>query len=449
MTQNRRDFLKTTGATGAAWWFAAGSPVIGKERSPNERVQIAAIGVGGKGSSDSGDAARLGDLVALCDIDQRQLDKKGGEVPDAKKYNDYRKMIDELGDKIDAVTVSTPDHSHASASVLAMKAGLACFCQKPLTWSVGEARLMRELAEEQNIPTQMGNQGTSERALRDAVSIVKAGLIGEVKEVHVWTNRPIWPQGTGRPTQKPPVPKYLHWDLFLGPAPERPYHPAYTPFKWRGWLDFGTGALGDMACHTMNMPVMALDLFDPTTLDADSSGVFENETYPKDEQITYEFPERADSWDTSKKLAPVKLTWYDGGRTPPEDLLLGQVKMGARGALLIGEKATLYSGDDYCGSFQVFTNEGPFAYDKPTGDALLPSSPGHFEEFLRAIKTENKEKAMSNFGYAGRLTETVVLGNLAVILGKKVEWDAKNMKVKDVPEADKLIMRDYRSGWSL
>ncbi len=441
----RRDFLKTTGAASAAWWIGTQAS-YGLERSPIERINFACIGVEGKGSSDTDSAAGQGNIVALCDIDDNRLRKKAARFPNAKKYHDYRQMLEELGDEIDAVTVSTPDHSHAPASVMAMKMGKHCFCQKPLTWSLYEARVMREVAAKNDLATQMGNQGTAQSALRNAVDIVKAGIIGDVKEVHVWTNRPIWAQGTGRPSDTPATPKNVHWDLFLGPAPERPYHPAYHPFKWRGWVDFGTGALGDMACHTMNMPVMALDLFNATSVVAESPGIYEGETYPKFSTIHYEFPERQDS-RTGKTLPAANLTWYDGGKKPSEELLLGQAKLNTRGSILVGSKATLYSDDDYCGRFTVFTKDGKFEYEQPTDG--LPKSPGHFVEFANAIKSGNKDKAMSNFDYAGRLTETVLLGNLALHADKKVEWDAENLKATNAPELASVIKRDYRKGWTL
>ena len=218
-----------------------------------KRVRFACIGVGGKGDSDTNDAGRHGEIVALCDIDSEVLDKMGKKYPKAKKYFDYRKMLEELGDKIDAVTVSTPDHTHAPASVMAMRMGKHCFCQKPLTWSIEEARLMRTLAAEKKLCTQMGNQGTAENGFRAGVELIRSGILGPIKDIYVWTNRPIWPQGIGRPKDTPGIPNHVRWYEFLGAAHDRPYHPDYQPFNWRGWLDFGTGALGDMACHTINI----------------------------------------------------------------------------------------------------------------------------------------------------------------------------------------------------
>jgi len=440
----RRDFVKqSAAAVGATWWFGTNLGVAAqKEKAAVERLNFACIGVGGKGSSDTDSAGRAGNVVALCDIDDNRLNAKAKKFPKAKKFNDYRDMLDEMGDQIDAVTVSTPDHSHAPASIRAMKMGKHCFCQKPLTWSVEEARKMREIAAEQKVATQMGNQGTSRTGLREAVEIIQAGGIGDVKQVHVWTNRPIWPQGTGRPTKTQDPPKHVHWDLFLGPAPVRPYSPVYHPFKWRGWLDFGTGALGDMACHTANMAVMALNLFDPVSIEAvKNSGIVENETYPKYSVIKFQFPKRG-------KLPPCEMFWYDGGELPSRELLdeyIGDRKVPNSGSFILGSKGALYSPNDY-GSRYFLVPDAKFkGYEKPK--ATLPRSPGHFKEF--AIACKGGPAAMSNFDYAGRLTETILLGNVALKAGKKVEWDAKTMKVTNIKDGDKLIKRDYRKGFGI
>ncbi len=286
-SQNRRDFLKRTAfAAGVSPFLANGFPAVARgwrEDSPNEKVRFACIGVGGKGDSDTNDAGSHGEIIALCDVDSRTLGKKAEKFPNAKKYSDYRKLLEELGNKIDAVTVSTPDHTHAPASIMAMRMGKHCFCQKPLTWSIEEARLMRTLAREKNLCTQMGNQGTADGGFRTGVEVIRSGVLGTVKEIHVWTNRPIWPQGIPRPAGSDPVPEWLNWNVWLGAAPERPYKSGtYHPFNWRGWLDFGTGAIGDMACHTVNVACMGLRLFDAKSAEVvDTSGIVEHETYPK------------------------------------------------------------------------------------------------------------------------------------------------------------------------
>jgi predicted dehydrogenase len=383
-------------------------------------------------------------MVAICDIDERRLDKAAARFPDAKKFTDYRVMYNEMADQIDAVTVSTPDHSHAPASVAAMKLGKHCFCQKPLTWSVKEASVVRALAAEKGVATQMGNQGTANTGLREGVEICRAGLLGEVKSVHVWTNRPIWPQGADRPANAEPIPKGLHWDLFLGPAKERPYNSAYHPFKWRGWIDYGTGALGDMACHTSNMVVMALDLFDPTTIAATSSGI-NTETYPKNSKIVYQFPERIRG-DGEGKWSAVPMYWYDGGNLPPQELVPG-VKFKGSGSMIVGSEATLYSPNDYGSQFRIYkpgTSEEIKDFKKP--EPSLPRSPGHFKEF--AIACSGGPAAMSNFDYAARLTGTILLGNVALRADKEITWDAEKMTTGD-RETDKLLHREYREGWSL
>jgi len=463
---SRRDFLKTSAAVSSVV-FAGHSiqPVFADSKSTVERLNFACIGVEGKGSSDSSDAGRHGNVVAICDIDEGRLEKASARFPNAKKFVDYREMFTSMADEIDAVTVSTPDHSHAPAGVMAMKAGKHCFCQKPLTWSVYEARVMRELAAEKGVATQMGNQGTANTGVREAVEIVRSGLLGETREVHVWTNRPIWPQGTGRPTETEEVPAGVHWDLFLGPAAERPYSSAYHPFKWRGWIDFGTGALGDMACHTANMAVMALDLFDPLTIEAESTGIVEGETYPKSSNITFQFGAR-DRADGKGKWGAVPMYWHDGGNLPPQ-ALVPDVKFKSSGSMIVGSELTLYSPDDYGAEFALFKSgtttpvyiTGGFRDKKADGSAIelsgtpvklpepsLPRSPGHFQEF--AIACAGGPAAMSNFGYAARLTGTILLGNVALRAGSKVNWDPAKFSTGD-SALDQLLHRNYREGWAL
>jgi predicted dehydrogenase len=321
---------------------------------------------------------------------------------------------------------------------MAMRMGKHCFCQKPMTHTIEEARLMGDIARSKKLITQMGNQGTSEPGTRKGAAMIKAGALGTVKELHVWTNRPIWPQGLEAPTQGEPVPSSLHWDLFLGPAKERPYAPIYHPFKWRGWWDFGTGALGDMACHTLNLGFMALDLRDPTSVQAETSG-HNKQSYPKWSIITYEFPER-------NGRPALKMTWYDGGKLPPVELLQGE-KVNASGLLAIGDKGSIYSAHDYGADWKLLGGAQEV-------DVEFPRSPGHFKEWTDGIKSG--QQAMSNFpDYAGPLTETVLLGNLAVWvadkegMGEKVEWNAKDLKPTNVPAAESLVRKEYRKGFSI
>ena len=450
----RRDFIKNSSLVGAAWWVG-GTLASGKDsKNPLERLNFASIGVGGKGSGDSSHAGMVGNVVALCDIDDIQLEKKTHVFKTARKFNDYREMLDVMGNKIDACTVSTPDHSHAPASIMAMKKGKHVYTQKPLAWSVYEARRMREVAAEMKVATQMGNQGTADSGFRTAVEIIRAGGIGTVKEVHVWTNRPIWPQGEGRPKRSDPIPEHVHWDLFLGPAPERPYVAGvYHPFKWRGWLDFGTGALGDMACHTANMAVMALELFDPIAVDVKkTSGIVEHETYPKYSVLEYYFPERETILlKKGTKLPACKMTWYDGQQYPPKELLQGE-KRSDSGLLLVGDQGSLYSSNDYGARHVLLPKEKFKNYKKP--EAWLPRTHGmgdtdarHLQEW--AASCRGGAPSMSNFNYAARLTETMILGNLALKAGGRIEWDAAKQVVTNLPAANKFVKREYRKGYSI
>jgi predicted dehydrogenase len=437
---NRRSFLQESAAIGIGLW-AGGGMTARASTAANERVRFGCIGVGGKGDSDSADAGKYGDVVGICDIDDLKLENAASKkFPSARRFNDYRKMFDEIGNSIDAVTVSTPDHHHAFASIMAMKLGKACFCQKPLTHSVSEARMMANIARETKVATQMGNQGTAEDKLRQAAAVIRGGHIGTIKEVHVWTNRPVWPQGGPRPRPAESIPETVHWDLWVGPAPFREYADgAYHDFKWRGWWDFGTGALGDMACHTFNMPFMALDLLNPVSIEAEHSG-HNRDSYPNWSVIKFMFPATG-----SRPAIPV--TWYDGGERP-EKSLFGGKDLPESGALVVGAKDTLHAHGDYCRNFSLLSGDDPATVD-------FVKSPGHFEEFIAAI--QGGPAAVSNFpGYAGPLTETILLGNLAVWAGKgpdtegkKIVWDAANLRATNAPEVDVIIKRPYRDGWVL
>jgi predicted dehydrogenase len=460
---NRRRFLHSTAAAGAGFWVAQ-SVAAQESKSPNEKLNMASIGVGGKGTSDMQHASNYGNMVAVCDCDEGPLNGALKRFPNAKAYTDFRKMFDEMGKSIDAVTVSTPDHTHAPASIMAMRLGKHVYCQKPLTHTVYEARLMRTLAEEKKLCTQMGNQGTAENGLRTAVEAVRAGVIGQVKEVHVWTNRPIWPQAPGimaRPKDTPPVPKTLNWDAFLGPAPERPYHSAYHPFKWRGWWDYGTGALGDMACHTANMAFMALKLGHPISAYGEC-GDLNPETCPSWATVTLEFPARGD-------MGPVTWMWYEGRRggkknLPREELVAqlpktksksGEEQIAGSGSLLVGEKGLLYSPNDYGAAFTLLPAKNFEGYKPPA--PTLPRNgkgdDGMKAEWVRAIRAGKPEIAMSNFTYAGMLTEAVLLGNVAMRIadgkGKKFAWDGPNLKSPDCPEIAGFVTKEYRKGWEI
>ncbi|HOZ48588.1 MAG TPA: Gfo/Idh/MocA family oxidoreductase [Candidatus Hydrogenedentes bacterium] len=413
---------------------------------PSEKLNVAAIGAGGKGSSDIRGAGEGNNVVALCDADWRQAAESFERFPDAKRYKDFREMLDKEHQNIDAVTISTPDNVHAVAAMACMQLGKHVYVQKPLTHDIYEARMLTEGARKYKVATQMGNQGHSDMGIRRVCEWVWAGRIGDVKEVHIWTNRPVWPQGIPRPTDTPPVPEGLDWDVWLGPAPERPYNPAYVPFKWRGWWDFGCGALGDMGCHIMDAAFTSLKLGYPTSVSAEQEGSNE-ETGPTWSIVTYQFPERKKLELTGvkgkKDFPAVKVVWYDGGKKPPmpeglaPDTKLGD---GDNGSLFIGDKGMLTCGE-YAGSPRLVP------YEKPEVERFLEKSPGHYEEWIQACK--GGAPAGGNFDYAGPFSEMVLLGNLAIRAGQPLDWDGENMKCTNVPEANQYVKREYRKGWSL
>jgi predicted dehydrogenase len=454
---NRRSFLGT-GAAGLGYFFTA--PAISAARAarkPNETLQFAGIGVGGKGSSDIDNAGNLGEVVALCDCDEGQIEPKAKKWPGAKKFTDFRQMLDEMGKHIDAVTVSTPDHCHAIAAVLAMRMGKHVYVQKPLTHTVFEARVLKETARKHKVCTQMGNQGSAENGVRRAVELIQGGLIGPVHEAHVWTNRPIWPQAptiTARPDKADVWPKALNWDAFIGGAPLRPFvKGVYHTFNWRGWWDFGTGAIGDMACHTANMVFRALELGHPTIISAEN-GEINPETYPAWAHIIIEFPAR-------KGLPPVKLHWYEGHKDgklvlPSDEItrkfLHDGEKLPSSGSFLVGEKGTLYSPNDYGAQYRVTPKELAEGKNLHTPEKLPINNKGDQgmkDEWVEAIKAGKPEIAYSNFDYASLLTEAFLLGNVAIRTGKKIEWDGPALKVTNVPEANHLIKTHYRRGWAV
>lgn len=443
---NRRTFIQTSAAAGAGFW-AAGGVAPKKSLAAIEEIRFACVGVGGKGSSDSDDAGRAGKVVGICDIDDETLNKAGEKFPDAKKYNDYRKMFEELGDSIDAVTVSTPDHTHAVAAAQAMKMGKACFCQKPLTRSLWEARQLTQIAKETKVATQMGNQGTADSNLRKSAALIgKKKVIGTVKEIHIWTDRPVWPQAYGLKVATTTPPAHVKWDLWLGPNEHQEYSPEIHPFKWRGFWEFGTGALGDMACHTLNMSYMALNLRDPISVAAESDR-HDGICFPKWSKIIFEFPEL-------DGRPACNMVWYDGGQVPPAELMKDLPKLGeehfASGALIIGDEGMFFSPGDY-GDLPRHTGvivDGEFTPIRKLECDDWVRSPGHFVEFAESIK--GGPAAMSNFQtYAGGLTETVLLGNLAVWSGKKVEWDAQNLVSKNVADLENVIRPEMHNGYQL
>ena len=413
---------------------------------PSEKLNVAAIGAGGMGAGNTRACAAAGaNIVALCDVDWAKGAEGFKRFPKAKKYKDFRKMLDNEK-SIEAVIVATPDHFHTVGAMAAMRRRKHVYVQKPLTRLVGEARALTEAARKYKVVTQMGNQGHSRNGVRDICEWIWAGVIGEVREVHAWTNRPVWPQGIGRPKGKDPIPDTLDWDLWIGPAPMRPYvADVYNPFKWRGWWDFGGGALADMACHVLDPVFWALKLKYPTSVEASCTPV-NNETFPLASIVHYEFPAR-------QGMPAVKVHWYDGGLKPerPKELEPGrQLNQESSNVLFIGSKGVLRCGE-YGGSPQLipYSRMREFSRNKPP-QTLERIKTSHEGNWIEACKTGGQ--ATSHFDYSGPFTEMVTMGNLAIRpenVGKKLEWDGENMRVTNDKEADAYVHPQYRKGWSL
>lgn len=446
ITISRRTFVFGTAVMAAGCATSKPQSKGPRKVSANEKLNIASVGVGGKGSSDVDGAAAAGNnnIVALCDVDWKRAADTFKRYPNAKQYKDFREMLDKEGSTIDAVTVSTPDHMHAPAAVAAMELGKHVFVQKPLTHNVYEARHLAELAKRYKVATQMGNQGHSGEGVRRLCEWIWGGAIGTVREAHIWTDRPIWPQGQEalrKSENHPPVPEMLDWNLWLGVAPKRPYSPVYVPFAWRGWWDFGCGALGDMACHIMDPAYTALKLTYPTSVEAVSEGATA-ETCPDWSIITYQFAARGD-------MPPVKIVWYDGKKLPPRpegakpDEKLGD---GDNGTLFIGDKGVLACGC-YGGNPSLVPHTLMDTFERPP--RTIPNSTGHYQEWIDACKgiALPAGSLMRGFEYAGPFTEMIHLGNLAIRCGQKIEYDAANMKITNVPDANKYLQREYRRGW--
>jgi predicted dehydrogenase len=413
---------------------------------PSEKLNIAGVGVGGQGGWDLEQVVSE-NVVALCDVDWDYAAHTFKKYPRAKTYKDFRQMFDkEKG--IDAVVVGTPDHIHAPVSMMAIKLGKNVYCEKPLTRTVYEARALAKAAREHKVATQMGNQGMAFEGNRLINEWLADGAIGPVREVHVWSDRPThsgklplyWDQGIDRPEDKPPVPATLDWDLWLGPAPWRPYHPAYAPFRWRGWWDFGSGGLGDMGIHNIAPVFPALKLGAPTSVNASSSAVYK-ETLPVASCVHYEFPARGD-------MPPVTLHWYDGGILParPEELDPGRELPRDDGIIFVGDKGKMLVEGWGGHSPRLIPEKRMKEYKRPP--KTLPRSIGHHKEWLEACKRGTPTQ--SSFAFAGPLTEAVLLGTVCVrVGGRKLLWDSENFKVTNVPEANQFLHYEYRKGWTL
>jgi predicted dehydrogenase len=412
---------------------------------PSEKLNIGVIGSGGMGGSNTRAAADAGgNIVALCDVDWKQAEKTFERFPKAKRYKDFRKMLDNEKN-IEAVIVATPDHFHTVAAMAAMRRGKHVYVQKPLTRTVWEARMLTEAARKYKVVTQMGNQGHSGNGVRDICEWIWAGVIGDVKEVHAWTNRPVWPQGIDRPKEVHTIPDTLDWDLWIGPSPMRPYNKCYCPFNWRGWWDFGGGALADMACHVLDPVFSALKLKYPTSVEASSTKVNE-ETFPLASIVHYEFPAR-------EGMPAVKVHWYDGGLKPPRPVELEgnrRLDQASSNVLFMGTKGVLRCGE-YGDRPQLlpYSRMREFNRNKPP-QTLKRIKTSHEGNWIEACKTGGQ--ATSHFDYAGPFTEAVVMGNLAIRpenVGKKLLWDGDNMKVTNNDEANEYVKPEYRKGWSL
>jgi len=450
---SRRKFLGAS-ATAAAGLMVVPRHVVGatqKKKAPSDTLDIACVGVGGMGAADTR-GVRSENIVALCDVDDEMVarllrndDLEPAEkamYEKAAKFRDFRRMLEKVKG-IDALTVTTPDHNHAVIAMAAIKLGKHVYVQKPLTHTIKEARILAKAAKEASVVTQMGNQGHAGEGARLVCEWIWDGAIGDVHEVHCWTNRPIWPQGPiDAPREIPSVPSTIDWDVWLGPAPFRPYHPAYHPFKWRGLWDFGTGSLGDMGAHIMDQPFWALKLQSPVSVQA-SATPFSRDYAPQGEVVTYEFAAR-------EGMGPLTLTWWDGGLMPPRPAELEPGRMmgdDGGGVLFRGTKGLLMC-SVYGANPRLVPESRMQEYARPA--KTIPRSPGIREEWIEAIK--KGAKSTTDFSYSGPLTETMLLANVAVRLAEKntkLLWDGEKMEFTNLPEANELLHFDYRPGWSL
>lgn len=445
MTDNlhsRRSFLVKTAGAGIA---AAVAPLVlprhvlggGGFQAPSDNVNVACVGVGGMGKVNLRNMEGI-NVVALCDVDWAFTGPVFDTYPKAARYYDYRRMFDDMSDQIDGVVIATPDHTHALITLAAMERGIHVYTQKPLTWSIWEARQLGRAAREYPVVTQMGNQGRSSDAIRLIAEHVKAGTIGDVREVHIWTNRPIWPQGVDLPSVLKRKPDLLDWDLYLGPAQEMAYDPAFHPFTWRGWVPFGTGALGDIAAHSMAFPFTALDLDAPTTVQTRSTA-FNGHSYPLATTSFYEFPARG-------ARPALKMFWYDGGLKPPHPVGLPDDELlESNGTMYVGSDGILIFQDDRLRFLPDELDKNrpdvPRLFDRIKGES-------HEMNWVRAVRGE--EEATSPFSFAAPLTETVLLGVVSLRAGnRKLQWDADNLRVINLPEANQYLRREPRKGWEL
>jgi len=445
----RRAFLAVTTCTAMGSVFAQNKPntakVVPRKLSPNEKLNLAGIGIGGKGREDILSCSRE-NIVALCDVDLDYASETIKKAPQAKVYQDFRKMFDEMGKDIDAVTISTPDHSHATIAYTAMKLGKHVYVQKPMTHTIAEAKLLRKTAQEMKVATQMGNQGHSGTGAREVCEMIWTGAIGQVKEAHIWTDRPHdgWGQGTPNPLPEEPIPPSMDWNLWIGPAPMRPYNHGYAPHNWRGWIDFGCGALGDMGCHIMDPAFWALklDKAKEVTIEIVQIERYNTQTYPIKSVVKYHFSERED-------MGPVDVYWYDKGNKPqkPADIPAQEtIGDGDNGSLFIGTNGYLTAGE-YGGKARLLPESRMNDYKKPNPMIPRISGSNHYRNWLEACK--GGEPACSNFDYAAPLTEVVLLGCIAQRLNRKITYNMTEGKFVGDDEANAMLTKPYREGWPL
>lgn len=438
---DRRRFLRSsTAAAAGVLAFPHVRISRGDGVSPNERINLACVGVGGKGTSDTAKAAEGNNVVALCDVDDHSAASSFKAFPDARRFRDYRAMLDRLGNEIDAVTVSTADHMHFAVAMAAMDLGKHVFVQKPLCNTLWETREMLKMARRRKVQTQMGIQGHTNEGLRLLKEWLDAGAIGAVREIHIWTNRPIWPQGPDVRTPEAPVPAHLDWDVWQGiAAPERPYSPAYLPFNWRGFWDYGSGALGDIGCHAFDAPFHALDLSGDFTVEAESTA-FTDLVAPKASTVTYRFPAKG-------ARSEVVLVWYDGGRIPerPDALDADRELRAEGGQLYFGDGGTIYNPGWTMGGPRLVPESAMKAFVRPEKTLERSRFPGNpQQEWCAAIRGDGTPGA--NFEYAVPLTEMVLAGNLAIRSRQRVRWSSEKGET-DSDEANRFLKRTYRAGW--
>jgi predicted dehydrogenase len=434
---NRRQFIKHSAVAGGLWLAAPWiSQVSG---SANGKLNIGFVGCAGRAAGNLDEMiieSKDFTIGALCDVDSNSLEQAGKKHPEAKTYRDYRQMLEQKD--LDAVLIGTPDHVHAVIAVAAMKSGRHVYCEKPLTRTVSECRIVEETARQYKRVTQLGTQIHAGNNYRRVVELVQTGAVGPIREVHVWVGAVYG--GMERPKDTPPVPATLDWDLWLGPVPHRPYHPDYVPFKWRNWWAFGGGSMADFGCHFMDLPHWALELRNPTSVEPVDGPPVHAESTPPWLIVRYLYPERKKA-GSGETLPPVKLTWYHGGKQPAL-LDKEQAEYFRSGVLFIGEKGTLLA--DYTRN-QLLPEKDFAGFKKPA--PFIPNSVGHHKEWIDAIR--NGGPTTCNFDYSGALTEAALLGNVAYRVGKKIEWDAKTLKAVNCPEADQYIQHQYREGWKL